>query len=185
MASPTAEDLSSRIETIGLWDMQLDELDYFALLGVEATDGTSACEQAFHRFALQFHPDCYPEVDASIRNTLTRIFQRGVEARCVLCDPALRARYRASLDRGEMRLLDDAPVVSVDLDQELPKLHESCRSAGAKLEAMAAARALLSKNPQRAKERLLLALAFDGGANPLVQHFIAAIDQALVGDQDP
>jgi hypothetical protein len=179
MSSPPADAEPSSIAAILLWDAQLDELDYYTLLGVTDQGNVLDCEQAYHRFALQFHPDCHPNDEATVRNALTRIFQRGVEARRVLSDPELHARYRALLQRGILRLLDDSPLVPVDLEQELPRLHESCRSAGAKLEAMAAARALTRNELDEVHRHLASARTYDGDSNPAVEMCLVAVERAL------
>lgn len=180
MSSPRAAQHSSSGAAILLWDEQLDGLDYYALLGVTDQDRILDYERAFHRFALQFHPDRHPNEDARIRDALTRIFQRGVEARRVLSDPELHARYRSALQRGNKRLLDDAPVVAIDLAQELPELHARCRSAGAKLEAMAAARAWKNNDLALVHRRLVSALAHDGQANPVVEQCVEAVNRVLL-----
>jgi curved DNA-binding protein CbpA len=179
MSSPPADAELSSIDAILLWDAQLDELDYYTLLGVTDQASVLDYEQAYHRFALQFHPDCHPNDEAIVRDALTRIFQRGVEARRVLSDPELHARYRALHQRGIRRFLDDSPVVPLDLEEELPKLHEICRSAGAKLEAMAAARALSRHELDEVRRRLASALAYDGDTNPDVERCLSAVERAL------
>src|SRR5512145_1907777 len=74
-----AHDDDARSAAILLWDRTLDELDYFALLGVVPSSDTLDIERAYHHFALRFHPDCHPHGSPAIREALTRIFQRGVE----------------------------------------------------------------------------------------------------------
>ena len=185
MTSPRADEELSPTAAILLWDQQLDELDYYTILGVTDQDSASDYERAYHRFALQFHPDCYPNHEPPIHNALTRIFQRGVEARRVLSDPQLHARYRMLLQQGKKRMLDDSPVESVDLAAELPHLHEGCRSAGAKLEAMAAARAFPRNNLEVVRQHLASALVFDGNANTLVRACLEAVEQSLPQSRRP
>lgn len=185
MSSPRADDALSPIAAILLWDQQLDELDYYTILGVTDQDSVGDYERAYHRFALQFHPDCYPNHEPPIHNALTRIFQRGVEARRVLSDPQLHARYRLLLQQGKKRMLDDSPVAVVDLVRELPHLHEGCRSAGAKLEAMAAARALPRNTLEVVRQHLASALVFDGNANASVRACLDAVEQSLSQSRNP
>jgi curved DNA-binding protein CbpA len=184
MSVPRDGDLQANIATILLWDQGLDQLDYYTLLGVNAEVDPLALERAYHRFALRFHPDRYPECEPSIREALTRIFQRGVEARRVLGDSQLQVRYRNLLHHGTKRMLDDSTIGSVNLDEDLRKLHESCRSAGAKLEAMAAARAWQRGELALVRQCLVTALTFDGNANRSIEGYIEAIEQAL-RDQKP
>jgi hypothetical protein len=167
--------------TILLWDRTLDDLDYYALLGVVPSSDTLDLERAYHHFALRFHPDSHSHCSPSIREALTRIFQRGVEARRVLDDPALRAQYRVLLAKGIRRLLADA-APPLDLEQELPGLHRNCRSAGAKLEAMAAAKAWQRHDLERVRHSLTAALRFDGDANADLERMLHAL--TLLGTAD-
>jgi curved DNA-binding protein CbpA len=179
ISAPRDDESSANTATILLWDRELDELDYYELLGVSAQDDPLALERAYHGFALRFHPDCYPEYQSPVREALTRIFQRGVEARRVLCDSQLRVRYRALLHRGAKRLLDDSTAASVNLEEDLRELHETCRSAGAKLEAMSAARAWQRGELTQVRKRLVVALSFDGNANKDIERCIEVVEQAL------
>ncbi len=185
MPSPLVDEELSPTAAILLWDQQLDELDYYAILGVTDQDSVSDYERAYHRFALQFHPDCYPNLEPPIHAALTRIFQRGVEARRVLSEPQLHARYRMLVEQGKKRMLDDSPLVAVDLARELPHLHEGCRSAGAKLEAMAAARAFPRTTLEVVRQHLASALVFDGNANTLVRACLEAVEQSMSQSRSP
>jgi curved DNA-binding protein CbpA len=84
-------------------DEGLDKVDYYALLGVSRQATAAEVRDAFHQFALTYHPDQYPDDLAGARRVL-RIFKRGTEGYRVLLDPVLRARYDAALNRGELRL---------------------------------------------------------------------------------
>jgi curved DNA-binding protein CbpA len=179
MSWPRNDEQATRVASVLLWEQQLDELDYYALLGVTSEGTPVEYEVAYHRFALQFHPDCHLESEPRVRQALTRIFQRGVEARRVLCDAQLHARYRKLHEQGAKRLLDESRVVEIDLEHDLPNLHESCRSAGAKLQAMSAARAWQNREFEVVRQQLDLALAFDGRANQNIEHCIEAIELAL------
>lgn len=90
-----------------LLDEQLDRVDYYSLLGVARDADASHIRDAFHRFALRYHPDQHVEDPAEATRVL-RIFKRGSEGYRVLLDPVLRARYDAALSRGEVRLTPDA-----------------------------------------------------------------------------
>lgn len=163
------------VTNICAWEDRLDTLTYHEILNVSDSADGLECERAYHHFALQFHPDCYPELPVEIRHAITRIFQRGVEARRVLCDPELRRRYAQQVLLGETRLIDDKPAVRIDLGTALVTLHESCRSAGAKLQAMAAARAHQRGDMAQVRRLLLQALAFDGDANASIRECVDAL----------
>ncbi len=93
-------------------DDHLDRIDYYSLLGVARDADATASREAFHRFALRYHPDQHVDDPANVERAL-RIFKRGSEGYRVLLDPVLRARYDAALARGEVRLSPDAERTSV------------------------------------------------------------------------
>jgi curved DNA-binding protein CbpA len=181
--SASSSDSPTELAKILAWDGQLDELDYFELLGVTENADPVAIETAYHQFALQFHPDCHPACSPLVQQALTRVFQRGVEARRVLCDAELRSHYCLLRQRGVKRLADESAVIRLDLDRELPALHEHCRSAGAKLEAMSAARAWQRRDTHETLHRLTRALSYDGAANSFVEDCIQVIERRICLDK--
>lgn len=88
-------------------DEHLDRIDYYTLLDVARDAPTDAIRDAFHRFAMRFHPDQHIG-DAAAQTRAARIFKRGAEGYRILIDTALRARYDAALGRGEVRLTQEA-----------------------------------------------------------------------------
>jgi DnaJ-class molecular chaperone len=82
------------------WLRVLDDLTYYALLGVTEDAGPDALKSAFHVFADTFHPDAHAARPADEREAIGRIFRRGTEAYRVLEDRTLRASYDASLAEG-------------------------------------------------------------------------------------
>ncbi|HEY5956126.1 MAG TPA: DnaJ domain-containing protein [Polyangiaceae bacterium] len=172
--------LESDIDRILSWDRNLDDYDYFELLGVAETCSAAQADDAYRRFARIFHPDNFPCVEASVQAALTRLFQRAVEARQVLTNPDLRSKYRTLIESGIKRFPEEQQhqspgLTNIDLDAELPKLHISCRSGGAKLRAMAAASAWQRGSIDDARKALHDALTFDGQTNPAIQGCLDAI----------
>lgn len=92
---------------------QLDELDYYALLGVASSASVEQIRAAFHEFALLFHPDRYVDDEAMQRQAL-RVFKRGSEAYRVLTNTVLRARFDQARSRGALRLCADEMFAGVD-----------------------------------------------------------------------
>lgn len=88
-------------------DEHLDKVDYYSLLGAARDATPEQIREAFHRFALRYHPDQHVD-DAAESARALRIFKRGSEGYRVLLDPQLRARYDTALGRGEVRLSPDA-----------------------------------------------------------------------------
>lgn len=62
-------------------------MDYYKILGIEATASPEQVKQAYRRKARQFHPDVNADPDAS------RQFRAVVEAYAVLSDPQKRSAY--------------------------------------------------------------------------------------------
>ncbi len=84
---------------------RLDQLDYYTLLGVAPGANADAIREAFHTFALKFHPDNHGGTANEAR--ATQIFRRGTEAYRVLRDPAKRKSYDETLKEGNLRLRED------------------------------------------------------------------------------
>ena len=85
----------------------LDQLDYYTLLGVEPRATDDELKRAFRKFALRYHPDRFAGADAEKIERATTIYRRGSEAIEVLGDPAQRKAYDAALARGQLRLTTD------------------------------------------------------------------------------
>jgi curved DNA-binding protein CbpA len=71
----------------------VDELDYYAILGVERAAPASSIRAAYHAAARRFHPDVHRELDAGTRAEAERIAKRITEAYAVLRDPRRRQLY--------------------------------------------------------------------------------------------
>lgn len=102
---------------------QLERLDYYAILGAARDATADAIREAFHRFALRFHPDQHVGDEAS-QERAARIFKRGSEGYRVLLDPAMRARYDAGLARGEVRLTQETARRSVVSEAQIKAVAE-------------------------------------------------------------
>lgn len=85
----------------------LDDLDYYALLGLADDAGEDDVKSAFRKFARKYHPDRFAGEDDEKRERATVIFRRGSEALQVLTDPAQRAAYDRALQQGRTRLVED------------------------------------------------------------------------------
>jgi len=163
------------------WDNQIHRLGYEQILGIDSDGSIDDCRRAYYEFALCFHPDTHPEADGETQQALCRIFQRGSEAYRVLTHPGLRLRWHKARDQGSSRLSDLAPPPDLDLALELPRLHERCHSAGAKLEAVSATRAFMRGDTAAATRHLEQALVYDGGSSPELIRFLEALARLPAG----
>lgn len=102
----------------------LDRIDYYSLLGVARDAPVEQIRDAFHKFALRFHPDQHID-DPEQQSRVLRIFKRGSEGYRVLLDPVLRARYDSALGRGESRLSPDAERTVVASEAKVSTVAEA------------------------------------------------------------
>jgi curved DNA-binding protein CbpA len=187
------------------WQDLLDETNYYELLGVLEIADELAIRQAFHEFALAFHPDGHLDRGPEILATARRVFQRGVEAYRVLANPELRARYDLELAKGRLRLGSEAGLASeagrgtqtvrrAEAGEEsavgrsqarapagstVQSLDELCRSAAARLAARHADELISQGDLRGAKRELQMALYHDGGDNPALADRLDALEVAL------
>ncbi len=83
---------------------RLDEIDYFRLLGCNATSQPADIRQAFRQLAAAYHPDRFAGgADDALEDALSQIYRRLTEAYAVLRRPADRAAYQAGLAEGVIR----------------------------------------------------------------------------------
>jgi curved DNA-binding protein CbpA len=83
---------------------RLDRLDYYTLLRVAEDAPADAIREAFHGFALRYHPDRFAAAPAAQRERAAQIYRRGAEGYRVLMNPASRRAYDEGLRRGELRM---------------------------------------------------------------------------------
>lgn len=162
------------------WHQAIDSLSYYELLMVQPNASAEDVRDAFHEFALRFHPDRHPDLDGVSAHALFRVYERGVEAERVLCDSALRLRYDLALSRGRVRLTDQE--ISVSLRPEPParvRIDELARSAGAKLAARQAETLIGRDDLRGARKALRQALEFDANVNPPLAARLDDLELAL------
>lgn len=91
-------------------DDRLDLLDYYELLRVARDAPPDRIREAFHDFALRYHPDRYAGAADEKRERAAQIYRRGTEAYGVLTDLERRKRYDALLEAGELRYRDPSAL---------------------------------------------------------------------------
>jgi curved DNA-binding protein CbpA len=155
---PVALDL----EHLAAWAEVLDESTYYEILGLLHIADDGAIRDAFHEFALAFHPDAQLDLDVEARAVVRTVFQRGVEAYRVLSSQEQRAAYDLALAKGLLRLEQQGERRATGARS----LDELCRSAGAKLYAKRAEDLITQGELGRAADELLRALRAEEGPNP-------------------
>jgi len=76
----------------------LDQLDYFAVLKLEAGAVPGEIRAAYHRESRVYHPDRYAAVeDEAFRDLVARIYRRINEAYTVLRDDGRRRKYASDV----------------------------------------------------------------------------------------
>ena len=70
-----------------------DYLGYYSTLGVSWTCTAAEATRAYHKLALQSHPDKTNAFPATVQAALADLFLRAAQAKKVLTTPALRADY--------------------------------------------------------------------------------------------
>lgn len=83
---------------------QLDQLDYYTLLGVSEQSSIPEIKRAFKKFARKYHPDQHVERTPDKIERAAEIYRRGSEAYQVLTDERARAEYDKVLQTGRLRL---------------------------------------------------------------------------------
>ena len=157
---------------LAAWNDLLDESSYYEILGILHIADSGAIREAFHEFALAFHPDAQLDLDADERQAVQRIFQRGVEAYRVLGADEQRAAYDLLLAKGILRI--EAP--SERKDTGARSLDELCVSPDARLHANRAEAFITQGELGRAADELLRALRAEEGANPALAERLHALN---------
>ncbi|MGE0786928.1 MAG: DnaJ domain-containing protein [Sandaracinaceae bacterium] len=144
---------------------RLDALDYYTLF--EVADDASADEirEAYHRFALRYHPDRHVGAVEGTRARAAEIFRRGAEGYRVLMDPESRRRYDRALEEGTLRLATEAPR-----DSRAPTPAHGVRSAKARPLAKKAMKDLARGDYRSAMLSLKMALAYEPDNAELKAH---------------
>lgn len=169
---------ADEIERLLGWADVIDDSNYYEILGVLEIADAMSIKQAFHQFALAFHPDQHVESPAPVQEAVRKIFKRGAEGYRVLSDAGLRAKYDLAVAQGVLRL--DAGEVpknaSIDGVQSLAAV---CQSPAARMCAEKAESYLDAGDFRAAKKELQMALYHDGNDNPELAERIDAVDLAM------
>lgn len=161
------------------WLELLDELDYYALLAIDASATADDVKRAFHTFATTFHPDGHPGRPVAERSALDAIFKRGTEAYMILSDPTLRDRYDAQLasaTRTSARMISVPPQHGESRASQLPpRLEDRVRTSSARPFARRAEELVEAGDLKQAKLQLVMAKHHDPD-NADLEDYLSRVD---------
>ena len=158
-------------------DDRLDQLDYYTLLGLEGGKAGDALKEAFHRFALKYHPDRHSDGPPEKRERATQIYRRGAEAYRVLSDPNTKRAYDDQLARGKLRY--DPTDRDAASERPTPSTGTiGTKNAKARPFLVTAQRALASGDFKTAKLNLKIAMQHDP-ENVYLTALLAEAEQGL------
>jgi len=99
----------------------LDQLDYYTLLGVPDDAPIPEIKRAFRKFARKYHPDRFVGAPPDKVDRAAAIYRRGSEAYQVLTDPRTRQAYDVALRRGKLRLSGEELAKAAAPEVQAPK----------------------------------------------------------------
>lgn len=152
---------------------RLDQLDYYTLLGVEEGATADEIRDAFHAFALRFHPDRHVGGPPEKIARAEEIFRRGAEGYKILLDPELRRLYDDGLQKGRLRW---DPEKARDGRPSTGRF--GLASAKARPFASKAQQAIRDKDWRMAQLNLKIALQHEPG-NAILEARLAEVEQRL------
>jgi len=156
---------------------RLDQLDYYTLLRVESNATADVIRDAFHVFALKFHPDRFSGAPEEKAQRAAQIFRRGAEGYRILLNPATRNKYDKGMREGRLRLTAE--------DERREELKKRSISGGVSVRSHKA-RPFVTKAQQAVKKgdlkgarlNLKLALMHEPG-NALLEARLADVEKKL------
>jgi hypothetical protein len=96
--NPTSTDGALDLQRLDAMYQEIQEADYFAVLGLTRTAGTDEVQRAYQRLAAEFDPLKFiGHPDASLQHRARVIQDALAEAACALADDRLRAGYARHL----------------------------------------------------------------------------------------
>lgn len=146
----------------------LDSSSYYEVLGVNAHDPQEVIRKAFHRRAVQLHPDRHRETPEPVRTQVYALYKRMTEGFGVLIDPDLRRAYDAGLKEGRLRYDEEWAAARPQTARE------SLRNPAALRYYQAAVDAVTKGDFKAAELNLRLAISHEG-ETPHLQEMLDAL----------
>jgi curved DNA-binding protein CbpA len=136
----------------------MERNSYYRLLAIPDDAPLELIRRAYHRRAMQLHPDRHRDTAEPARSRVYALFKRMTEAYRVLSDPEERRRYDAGLAQGRMRLEDE-------VTSEMPggrRPEDRLRTPAGRRHFQAAAEAVAKGDFGAAELNLKLAIGHEG-----------------------
>lgn len=159
-------------------DDRLDQLDYYALLQIDERATADQIRDAFHRFALKYHPDRHVGSTEPRIARAAEIYRRGSEAYRVLLDPEQRRLYDVGLAKGRLRYAPDAEERRESRFPTPGSGKIGVHSAKARPFASKAEHAIRTQDWKTARLNLKIALSHEPN-NPLLEARLAEVEKHL------
>lgn len=159
-------------------DDRLDKLDYYTLLRIGDDATADEIRDAFHRFALKYHPDRHVGSGDAKLSRAAQIYRRGAEAYRVLLDPEKRRLYDLGLAKGRLRYAPDAQEKRGSRFPTPGSGKIGVHSAKARPFASKAERAIREEDWKTARLNLKVALSHEPD-NPLLEARLAEVEKRL------
>ncbi len=160
------------------WATLIDDSNYYEILSVLEIADPPSIKQAFHAFALAFHPDQHVDSPPEVQVAVRAIFRRGAEGYRVLSDPGLRTKYDLAVAQGHLRL-EAGEIPKTSTVGGVQSLEDVAKSPAAKMSARRAEDFLSTGDLRSAKRELKMALHHDEDDNQDLEERIDAIDLAM------
>jgi curved DNA-binding protein CbpA len=141
------------------WAESLQTMSYYEILRVPEDASQGEIQQAFHDLSLRCHPDRFVEEGPEVASAAAAVFKRAAEAYNVLRKPALRKRYDAELQKGQLVL--DERAVEPKKQHEQRTLFMIARTPKAKQHAAKADELLAKGKLDEARVQLITANQHD------------------------
>lgn len=169
-------------DALAQWLAALDRVSYYELLSVPPSANYDELQEAFHRFADDFHPDAHLGRPADEREAIATIFKRGAEAYRVLSDLPSRASYDEGLARGVLRADPSSRSSSRTRAASASgagggRLIDRVRTQAAKPFVVRAEELAKKGDAKQAKLQLVLAMHLDPG-NEALERFAKELEDA-------
>lgn len=158
--------------------MAADDVDYYTLLGIERAAKRDEVRAAFHRFALEHHPDRHTDLDAEGALEAAARYRRGAEAYRVLSDAEARRAYDQGLEKGQNRLDPESAGKPAPKPAAQRPVSPKAKPFWTKAE-----QALKANDFKTARLNLKIALQSDPG-HPMLEQKLAEVEAKLPPKKD-